>query len=61
VLVDRGHREVPIRADYVGKNVPTAHDEQVEVRLQDVDGVEEVILMKKDAPEADSRVEEGSR
>jgi pyrimidine operon attenuation protein/uracil phosphoribosyltransferase len=47
VLVDRGHREVPIRADFVGKNIPTARDEQVEVHLGDVDGVEEVVLLKQ--------------
>lgn len=46
VLVDRGHREVPIRADYVGKNVPTSRHEQVEVRLQENDGVEEVVLIR---------------
>jgi len=44
VLVDRGHRELPIRADYVGKNVPTAREERVEVRLQEVDGRDEVLL-----------------
>ena len=42
VLVDRGHRELPIRADYVGKNIPTAHDEVVRVRLATPDGVEGV-------------------
>ncbi len=42
VLVDRGHRELPIRADYVGKNLPTAADEVVRVRLHDVDGQEGV-------------------
>ena len=42
VLVDRGHRELPIRADYVGKNLPTANDEVVRVRLQEVDGQEGV-------------------
>ncbi len=46
VLVDRGHRELPIRADYVGKNVPTASDEQVEVRLEETDGVDEVLLLR---------------
>jgi pyrimidine operon attenuation protein / uracil phosphoribosyltransferase len=46
VLVDRGHRELPIRADYVGKNLPTAQDEQVEVRLQEVDGRDEVALIR---------------
>ena len=38
VLVDRGHRQLPIRADYVGKNLPTSHDEVVRVRLGEVDG-----------------------
>ena len=42
ILVDRGHRELPIRADYVGKNVPTARHEEVFVRIEDVDGVDEV-------------------
>ena len=44
VLVDRGHREVPIRADYVGKNVPTSLKERVEVRLKEVDEQEEVVI-----------------
>ena len=44
VLVDRGHRELPIRADYVGKNVPTAHGERVRVRLREIDGKDEVVL-----------------
>ncbi|HNX80945.1 MAG TPA: bifunctional pyr operon transcriptional regulator/uracil phosphoribosyltransferase PyrR [Candidatus Omnitrophota bacterium] len=44
VLVDRGHRELPIRADYVGKNIPTAPNEQVEVRLKESDGKDEVVL-----------------
>lgn len=47
VLVDRGHRELPIRADYVGKNVPTSTKEVVEVRLAEVDGKDEVILCEK--------------
>lgn len=54
VLVDRGHREVPIRADYVGKNVPTARSEQVEVRLEQVDGRDEVVLIH-DADQARSK------
>ena len=45
VLVDRGHRELPIRADFVGKNVPTARTELVEVRLPDYDGETGVYLM----------------
>ena len=44
VLIDRGHRELPIRADYVGKNVPTSLKERVEVRLQETDGKDEVML-----------------
>jgi pyrimidine operon attenuation protein/uracil phosphoribosyltransferase len=44
VLVDRGHRELPIKADYVGKNLPTAPDESVQVRLQEIDGQDEVLL-----------------
>ena len=44
VLVDRGHRELPIKADYVGKNLPTALTESVQVRLQEIDGEDEVLL-----------------
>jgi len=55
VLVDRGHREVPIRADYVGKNVPTSHEEQVEVRLKESDGKDEVLLIRSPAPPAESK------
>lgn len=44
VLVDRGHRELPIRADYVGKNLPTSQREAVEVHLQEMDGRESVLL-----------------
>jgi pyrimidine operon attenuation protein/uracil phosphoribosyltransferase len=48
VLVDRGHRELPIRADHVGKNVPTARDERIRVHLDEMDGSDEVVL--EDAP-----------
>jgi pyrimidine operon attenuation protein/uracil phosphoribosyltransferase len=44
VLVDRGHRQLPIRADYVGKNLPTALTERISVKLQEVDGVDEVVI-----------------
>jgi pyrimidine operon attenuation protein/uracil phosphoribosyltransferase len=44
VLVDRGHRELPIRADYVGKNIPTSLREAVHVHLQEHDGVDAVLL-----------------
>jgi pyrimidine operon attenuation protein/uracil phosphoribosyltransferase len=50
VLVDRGHRELPIRADYVGKNVPTATSEQIWVRLSEVDGSDAVLLGAKGDP-----------
>lgn len=49
VMVDRGHRELPIRADYVGKNLPTARDEVVRVRLADVDGEEGVWIERVEA------------
>ncbi|MEA0554360.1 bifunctional pyr operon transcriptional regulator/uracil phosphoribosyltransferase PyrR [Lysinibacillus irui] len=48
VLVDRGHRELPIRADYVGKNVPTSGSERIIVNLQEVDGDDCVIIYKED-------------
>lgn len=48
VLIDRGHRELPIRADYVGKNVPTSKSEVVAVSVSDIDGEESVSLLKKD-------------
>ena len=44
VLVDRGHRELPIKADYVGKNVPTSRKESVRVRLSELDGADEVLV-----------------
>jgi pyrimidine operon attenuation protein/uracil phosphoribosyltransferase len=50
VLADRGHRELPIRPDYVGKNLPTSADERVYVRLRELDGVDEVAI----APNSDS-------
>lgn len=43
-LIDRGHRELPIRPDFVGKNLPSARDERVNVRLAEIDGVEEVTI-----------------
>lgn len=44
-LVDRGHRELPIRADYVGKNVPTSRSESVRVHVSEIDGTDEVVLL----------------
>jgi len=46
VLVDRGHRELPIRADYVGKNIPTARHEEIQVRLDETDGRDEVVVIE---------------
>jgi len=46
VLVDRGHRELPIRADYVGKNLPTARDEEIAVLLTETDGTDSVIIRR---------------
>ena len=48
ILIDRGHRQLPFRADYVGKNVPTALSEQIDVELKEVDGRDIVLLLKED-------------
>ena len=48
ILLDRGHRELPIRADYVGQNLPTALEERVKVRLMETDGADEVALVFED-------------
>jgi pyrimidine operon attenuation protein/uracil phosphoribosyltransferase len=48
VLVDRGHRELPIKADYVGKNIPTARPESVQVRLEEIDGADEVLVQREE-------------
>jgi len=61
VLVDRGHREVPIRADYVGKNVPTSREESVEVLLELTDGREEVLLTKDAESGRTAETQESSR
>ncbi|BAB06260.1 bifunctional pyr operon transcriptional regulator/uracil phosphoribosyltransferase PyrR [Halalkalibacterium halodurans] len=47
VLIDRGHRELPIRPDYVGKNVPTSKQEQIVAKLSEVDGIDEVTIEQK--------------
>lgn len=49
VLVDRGHRELPIRADYVGKNLPTSRSENVRVRLREIDGRDAVVIARAEA------------
>ncbi|MBC8080655.1 MAG: bifunctional pyr operon transcriptional regulator/uracil phosphoribosyltransferase PyrR [Gorillibacterium sp.] len=48
VLIDRGHRELPIRPDYVGKNIPTAKLEEIEVKITEVDGFDQVIITPRD-------------
>ena len=48
ILVDRGHRQLPFRADYVGKNVPTSHFERIEVEMDDIDGKTDVLLVKEE-------------
>ena len=53
VLVDRGHRELPIRPDYVGKNLPTARTERIQVQLLEIDEVDSVLLVS--VPEEESR------
>jgi pyrimidine operon attenuation protein / uracil phosphoribosyltransferase len=52
-LIDRGHRELPIRPDYVGKNIPTSQDERVYVRVEEVDGIDQVVI--RPAPERKRR------
>ena len=48
VLIDRGHRELPIQADYVGKTLPTSKREIVEVRLKEIDGSDEVLIVEEE-------------
>ncbi|MCX7661514.1 MAG: bifunctional pyr operon transcriptional regulator/uracil phosphoribosyltransferase, partial [Candidatus Omnitrophica bacterium] len=48
VLIDRGPRELPIRADFVGKNIPTSQKETIDVHLEEVDGKDEVVIVEKD-------------
>ena len=47
VLIDRGHREMPIRADYVGKNIPSSRHEDIQVRLVETDGIDEVVIISE--------------
>lgn len=46
VLVDRGHRELPIRADFIGKNIPTSKEEAIKVRLTEIDGIDRISILK---------------
>ena len=52
VLIDRGHRELPIRADFVGKNIPTARNEEIKVYVSEVDAVDKVVVMKQEVGKA---------
>ena len=45
-LIDRGHRELPIRADYIGKNIPTSHQEEIKVKMKEIDGEDAIYLME---------------
>jgi pyrimidine operon attenuation protein/uracil phosphoribosyltransferase len=56
VLVDRGHRELPIRADFVGKNLPTAFTERVNVQLSEMDGGEDSVTISKSGNPEDGEV-----
>jgi pyrimidine operon attenuation protein/uracil phosphoribosyltransferase len=56
VLVDRGHRELPIRADYVGKNIPTSTNEEVKVKMKEIDGEDSIYLVETE-DEASSKDE----
>jgi len=58
VLIDRGHRELPIRADYVGKNMPSARDEEIQVKLKETDGIDEVAIIP--TPLAKEKSHEGN-
>ena len=64
ILLDRGHRELPIRADYVGQNLPTAFNERVKVRLMETDGADEVALIleyldvEEESPEESNKEQE---
>lgn len=48
ILVDRGHRELPIRADYVGKNIPTSQNEEIKLKMEEVDGEDAIYLIEKE-------------
>jgi len=62
VLVDRGHRELPIRADHVGKNIPTSREEVVKVHLEEIDGVDSVEIERMmGEPDGDAGTRESAR
>ena len=59
VLIDRGHRELPIRADYVGKNIPTSRDEEIQVQLVETDDIDGVVIIKNNQAVASQERIEG--
>ena len=61
ILLDRGHRELPIRADYVGQHLPTAFNERVKVRLMETDGADEVALILEDLDVEEESPEESNK
>ena len=58
VLIDRGHRELPIRPDYVGKNIPSAREEEIQVRVSETGGIDEVVIIKQEQKATLSRTSE---
>jgi pyrimidine operon attenuation protein/uracil phosphoribosyltransferase len=58
VLIDRGHRELPIRPDYVGKNIPSAREEEIQVRVSETDGTDEVVIVRHEREAALTRKRE---
>ena len=59
VLIDRGHRELPIRADYVGRNIPSSRDEEIQVQLVETDGIDRVVIVKNSKDTATQEQIEG--
>lgn len=55
VLIDRGHRELPIRADYIGKNIPSSLQEQIQVRVREIDEIDAVYITKDESAETDRK------
>jgi pyrimidine operon attenuation protein / uracil phosphoribosyltransferase len=60
VLIDRGHRELPIHADYVGKNIPSSRHEEIKVRLVETDSADEVVIVKMRSPSNAAKTENGT-
>jgi pyrimidine operon attenuation protein / uracil phosphoribosyltransferase len=60
VLIDRGHRELPIRADYIGKNIPTSRREEIKVLLGETDEFDEVVIIKANHPESSAQAEKNT-